>query len=38
MAAILNGLTTNIKRPRANEFYERLGFETTHVGMKYYFH
>lgn len=29
-------LTTNIKRPRAKEFYERLGFETTHVGMKYY--
>ena len=31
-------LTTNIKRPRAKEFYERLGFETTHAGMKYYFH
>lgn len=29
-------LTTNIKRPRAKEFYERLGFETTHVGMKCY--
>ncbi|MDP3705061.1 MAG: GNAT family N-acetyltransferase [Legionellaceae bacterium] len=29
-------LTTNIKRPRAKEFYERLGFERTHVGMKYY--
>jgi ribosomal protein S18 acetylase RimI-like enzyme len=29
-------LTTNIKRPRAKEFYERLGFEVTHVGMKYY--
>lgn len=29
-------LTTNIKRPRAKEFYERLGFEATHVGMKYY--
>lgn len=29
-------LTTNIKRPKAKEFYERLGFEVTHVGMKYY--
>ena len=27
-------LTTNIKRPRAKTFYERLGFESTHVGMK----
>ena len=30
-------LTTNIKRPRAKIFYERLGFESTHVGMKLYF-
>ena len=29
-------LTTNIKRPRAKTFYERLGFESTHVGMKLY--
>ncbi|MEK6733867.1 MAG: GNAT family N-acetyltransferase [Pseudomonadota bacterium] len=29
-------LTTNIKRPRAKIFYERLGFESTHVGMKLY--
>ena len=27
-------LTTNIKRPRAKNFYEKLGFEATHVGMK----
>ena len=29
-------LTTNIKRPRAKIFYERLGFESTHIGMKLY--
>lgn len=29
-------LTTNIKRPKAKIFYERLGFEPTHVGMKLY--
>ncbi len=29
-------LTTNIKRPEAKKFYERLGFESTHVGMKLY--
>lgn len=29
-------LTTNIERPRAKTFYERLGFESTHVGMKLY--
>ncbi len=29
-------LTTNIQRPRAKIFYERLGFEPTHVGMKLY--
>lgn len=29
-------LTTNIKRPRAKTFYERLGFESTHIGMKLY--
>lgn len=30
-------LTTNKQRPRASKFYEQLGFETTHEGMKYYF-
>ena len=34
-ASILQ-LKNNIKRPRTKEFYERLGFEATHVGMKYY--
>lgn len=29
-------LTTNKKRPRAKQFYERLGFEATHEGMKLY--
>jgi ribosomal protein S18 acetylase RimI-like enzyme len=29
-------LTTNKQRPRAKQFYERLGFKTTHEGMKYY--
>jgi ribosomal protein S18 acetylase RimI-like enzyme len=29
-------LTTNKQRPRAVQFYERLGFEATHEGMKYY--
>jgi ribosomal protein S18 acetylase RimI-like enzyme len=29
-------LTTNKQRGRAIEFYERLGFEATHEGMKYY--
>ena len=29
-------LTTNKQRKRAIEFYERLGFEATHEGMKYY--
>jgi ribosomal protein S18 acetylase RimI-like enzyme len=29
-------LTTNIQRPRAKKFYEQLGFEATHVGMKMY--
>jgi GNAT superfamily N-acetyltransferase len=29
-------LTTNIKRPRAKQFYERLGFVGSHVGMKLY--
>lgn len=27
-------LTTNKKRPRAKEFYEKLGFKATHEGMK----
>lgn len=30
-------LTTNKQRPRAKQFYERLGFKSTHEGMKYYF-
>ncbi len=29
-------LTTNKKRPRAKQFYEKLGFEATHEGMKLY--
>ncbi|MDP4725156.1 MAG: GNAT family N-acetyltransferase [Pseudomonadota bacterium] len=29
-------LTTNKKRARAKSFYERLGFEATHEGMKLY--
>ena len=29
-------LTTNKKRPRAKQFYERLGFEGSHEGMKLY--
>lgn len=29
-------LTTNKQRPRAKKFYERLGFEATHEGMKLY--
>jgi ribosomal protein S18 acetylase RimI-like enzyme len=29
-------LTTNKKRPDALRFYEKLGFKTTHEGMKYY--
>lgn len=29
-------LTTNKLRTRAKQFYERLGFEATHEGMKYY--
>ena len=29
-------LTTNAKRERAREFYERLGFVASHVGMKLY--
>lgn len=29
-------LTTNKERPRAVQFYEHLGFEATHEGMKYY--
>ena len=29
-------LTTNKLRPRAKQFYERLGFEASHEGMKYY--
>lgn len=29
-------LTTNKKRSRAKQFYEKLGFEATHEGMKLY--
>ena len=29
-------LITNIKRPRAKTFYERMGFESTHIRMKLY--
>jgi len=29
-------LTTNKKRPKAKHFYERLGFEASHEGMKLY--
>ena len=29
-------LTTNKHRPKAKQFYERLGFQPTHEGMKYY--
>lgn len=32
--AFLLQLTTNSKRPRAKHFYEKLGFEASHVGMK----
>lgn len=34
-AAIIQ-LTTNKQRPRAKQFYERLGFVATHEGMKRY--
>ncbi|MEP6945898.1 MAG: GNAT family N-acetyltransferase [Acidobacteriota bacterium] len=27
-------LTSHVERPRAHDFYERLGFEKSHVGMK----
>ena len=29
-------LTTNKQRPRAKQFYERLGFTATHEGMKFF--
>lgn len=29
-------LTTNKLRPKAKQFYERLGFQPTHEGMKYF--
>jgi ribosomal protein S18 acetylase RimI-like enzyme len=29
-------LTTNKKRPKAKRFYEKLGFEASHEGMKLY--
>ncbi len=34
--ASLVQLTTDKKRPDAIQFYERLGFKTTHEGMKYH--
>lgn len=34
--AMIIQLTTNKQRPRAKQFYERLGFKATHEGMKYY--
>jgi len=34
--ATLIQLTTNKKRPRAKHFYEKIGFEATHEGMKLY--
>ena len=34
-ASILQ-LTTNKKRPRAKNFYEKMGFEASHEGMKLY--
>ncbi|MDF1683258.1 MAG: GNAT family N-acetyltransferase [Legionellaceae bacterium] len=34
--ASLIQLTTDKKRTQAKRFYERLGFEATHEGMKYY--
>lgn len=34
--AVIVHLTTNKKRLRAKQFYERLGFEATHEGMKLY--
>ncbi|MBN8523463.1 MAG: hypothetical protein J0M23_06380 [Rickettsiales bacterium] len=30
------GLTTNKKRDQAKHFYEKLGFEASHEGMKLY--
>jgi GNAT superfamily N-acetyltransferase len=29
-------LTSNVRRRRAHEFYERLGFRASHKGMKLY--
>jgi len=29
-------LTSNVRRTRAHEFYERLGFRASHKGMKLY--
>ena len=34
--AVIMHLTTNKKRLRAKQFYERLGFEASHEGMKLY--
>jgi len=34
--AIILQLTTNKKRPRAKTFYEKIGFEASHEGMKLY--
>lgn len=29
-------LSTNIQRTQAKKFYEKLGFEASHIGMKLY--
>jgi len=36
MGVSIIGLTTNKKRARAKHFYEKLGFEASHEGMKLY--
>lgn len=36
MGASIVQLTTNTERPRARNFYEKLGFKITHEGMKLY--
>ena len=33
---VVDQLTTNKQRPRAKQFYERLGFIATHEGMKFF--
>lgn len=36
MGATILQLTTNKKRPKAKNFYEKIGFEVSHEGMKLY--